>query len=172
MKLIFPTFRKLPAYSLNHNDTIQIRLERWLIKRLTSSNWPGQKEQEPPKEDVRRHSLWLGKTGESYACWWLRKKKGMVILEQNYRNSYQEIDIIARDGKYVVFVEVRTLTNDSLQSPSASIRSSKAENIRKASLAWRKSQLRSGLWRIDIVGIVWPDTTKPPVKVEHWEKAF
>lgn len=165
--------RKKPfEYSLNHNNSFQIRLMRWLVRQLASSQWPGSNQPEPPRDDIRKHSLWLGKSGESYACWWLRRNRGMVILEQNYRNSHQEIDIIARDGKYIVFVEVRTLTSDFLQSPSASINASKAENIRKAAQAWRKTHKKSGLWRIDIVGIVWPDTSKPPLKVNHWEKAI
>ena len=163
---------KRPEYTLNHNNTIQIRLMRWLVRRLTPSRWPGQDEPEPPREDIRKHSLWLGKTGELYASWWLRKNKGMVILQRNFRNSYQEIDIIARDGNYIVFIEVRTLTSDFLQSPSESIKQAKAENIRKAAQAWRKKHRKSGLWRIDIIGIVWPDTTKPPRKVDHWEKAL
>lgn len=164
--------KKFNDYSLNHNNTLQLRLMRWLVKRLTSSKWPGTKEPEPPRDDVRKHSLWLGKSGESYASWWLRKNKGMVILEQNYRNRHQEIDIIARDGRYIVFIEVRTLTSDFLQSPSASINTSKAENIRKAAHAWRKTHPKSGLWRIDIIGIVWPDQSKPPLKINHWEKAI
>lgn len=133
------TNRKKPfKYSLDHNNTFQIRLVRWLVTRLTPSKWPGATDPEPPRDDVRKHSLWLGKSGESYACWWLRRYKGMVILGQNYRNSHQEIDIIARDGKYIVFIEVRTLTSDFLQSPSASINSSKAENIKKAAQACAK----------------------------------
>jgi putative endonuclease len=172
MDMNIPNKRKLPAYSLNHNNTLKLRLMRWLVRISTPAKWAGLNEPEPPQNDVRAHALWLGRMGEAYACWWLRRKKGIYVIERNYRNSHQEIDIIGRDGNVTVFVEVRTLKSDFLQSPSASIKKEKADNIRKAAGAWRLKNSHRGLWRIDIVGIVWPDPSCPPAKVDHWEKSI
>ena len=47
-----------------------------------------------------------GKDSESIAVRYL-KKNGYKILEQNYRNQLGEIDIIAKDKKSLVFVEVK-----------------------------------------------------------------
>jgi len=48
----------------------------------------------------------LGKTGEDLACREL-KRRGYAILARRYRRRLGEIDIIARDGKTMVFVEVK-----------------------------------------------------------------
>ena len=49
----------------------------------------------------------LGKTGEDLACAELAQR-GYEILERRYRTRYGEIDIIARSGPSLVFVEVKT----------------------------------------------------------------
>lgn len=53
----------------------------------------------------------LGEKGERIAARRLRLL-GYKILERNYRTKLGELDIIARDGRYLVFVEVRTRTGD------------------------------------------------------------
>ena len=53
----------------------------------------------------------LGERGENVAAKFLRNQ-GYKILERNYRTSVGEIDIIARDGKTLVFVEVKTRAYD------------------------------------------------------------
>ena len=52
----------------------------------------------------------LGKNGEEIATEFLRKK-GYKILERNFEASQGEIDIIAKDDKELVFVEVKTRTD-------------------------------------------------------------
>jgi len=49
----------------------------------------------------------LGEKGEQMACDHLRRM-GYKVLEQNYRTRLGEIDLIARQGRRVVFVEVKT----------------------------------------------------------------
>lgn len=56
----------------------------------------------------RKAHLRLGRRGESLSCT-LLKNKGMVILARNFKTSYGELDIVARDGGSLVFVEVKTL---------------------------------------------------------------
>ena len=48
-----------------------------------------------------------GKEGEDIACKYL-EKKGYLLIEKNYRGKKGEIDIIARDGNVIVFVEVKS----------------------------------------------------------------
>ena len=49
----------------------------------------------------------LGVAGEDYAVQYLQRR-GMQILERNWRFGHKEVDIIARDGRFIVFVEVKT----------------------------------------------------------------
>ncbi|MBR5388228.1 MAG: YraN family protein [Clostridia bacterium] len=62
----------------------------------------------------------LGKVGEKKAADYL-KKKGYKILERNYKNPFGEIDIIARDGEYTVFTEVKTRTTDDFGAGSEAV---------------------------------------------------
>ncbi len=52
----------------------------------------------------------IGKAGEDFTCEYL-KKYGMYILARNYRAKKGEIDVIARDGNTIVFIEVKTRSN-------------------------------------------------------------
>lgn len=55
----------------------------------------------------------VGNLGEAEACWWL-KKQGFSILERNYLKKCGEIDIVAKKGKVLHFVEVKTVTRETL----------------------------------------------------------
>ena len=57
-----------------------------------------------------------GAFGEEWVAWYLQKK-GWEILERNYHSRYGEIDMIAVDGPYIVFVEVKTRSADSIAGP-------------------------------------------------------
>lgn len=62
----------------------------------------------------------VARKGEDLACEYL-KKKGYKIIERNFRKSYGEIDIIAIYRNILVFIEVKTRTNDKFGSPLESI---------------------------------------------------
>ena len=66
------------------------------------------------------HKKLLGKVGEDKAAQYL-KKKGIKVLERNYKNHFGEIDIIAKDGEYTVFIEVKTRTSDDFGTPSEAV---------------------------------------------------
>lgn len=58
----------------------------------------------------------IGKLGEDLAAAFL-EQKGMVIVERNFRAGHGEIDIIAREGETLVFVEVKTTRAGSFGEP-------------------------------------------------------
>ena len=100
-----------------------------------------------------RENKLLGITGEVIAADYL-KQKGYKILENNYTTPFGEVDIIAKDGDFTVFVEVKTRATGSLGPPSLSITWAKEKNIIRNALCYLK---RYGLvysyWRIDVVSV-------------------
>lgn len=83
------------------------------------------------KKDNKRS---FGSLGEELACRYLTAN-GCRIAEKNYRaGKMGEIDIIAFDGEYICFVEVKTRTGNLFGTPGESVGRRKQENLRK--LAW------------------------------------
>lgn len=69
-----------------------------------------------------------GRAGEEYAAKWL-KERGYRILAQNYHSRFGEIDIIAEDSQYIVFVEVKTREEGSMVSPLEAVTKSKQKKL-------------------------------------------
>ena len=72
----------------------------------------------------------IGNLGEEAAVKALKKQK-YEILERNYRTKMGEIDIIAKDGEYTVFVEVRLRKTNDFGSPADTIDERKQQKIIK-----------------------------------------
>lgn len=68
------------------------------------------------------------------------EKKGYQILKRNYRCRTGEIDIVARDGKYIVFVEVKYRKSHDLGSPEAAVDMRKQKVICRTALAYLASR--------------------------------
>jgi len=71
-----------------------------------------------------------GEQAEIFAAEFLHGK-GLRIVVRNYRSRYGEIDLIARDGPTVVFVEVRSRSSESYGGAAASITPAKREKLIK-----------------------------------------
>lgn len=67
-------------------------------------------------KNKRKSHLRLGRWGESMSCK-LLQRKGFTILLRNYRSNVGELDIVALDGKTLVFVEVKTLAKTTIFRP-------------------------------------------------------
>ncbi len=72
----------------------------------------------------------IGNIGEEAAVITL-KKQGYKIIERNYRTKMGEIDIIAKDGEYTVFVEVRLRKSNNFGTPADTIDERKQQKIIK-----------------------------------------
>ena len=72
----------------------------------------------------------LGKWGEDIAEKYL-KKKGYLIMERNFRCRLGEIDIIALDGKTLVFIEVKTRMSQKYGLPCEAINHEKLRHIER-----------------------------------------
>lgn len=63
---------------------------------------------------------------------------GVKILEQNFRNRLGEIDLIARDGKYTVFIEVKYRTGEGAGAPEEAVNAKKMWTICRVSDYYRR----------------------------------
>lgn len=69
-----------------------------------------------------------GAAGEEFAAEYLRKR-GFEILRRNFHSRFGEIDIIARGGRYLAFVEVMTREEGSLTDPLEAVAAAKQRRI-------------------------------------------
>lgn len=69
-----------------------------------------------------------GDRGEEYTCRWL-KRRFYKVLGTNYSCRFGEIDIIARKGKFICFIEVKTRSRSGLASPAAAVDTYKQHRI-------------------------------------------
>jgi putative endonuclease len=109
----------------------------------------------------------LGTRGEAHAAQFL-KKQGYRIIVRNRRHKKGEIDIIAMDKEFLVFVEVRTRASEDFMTPEMSIRKDKRDMVRKTALRLIRKHKTAGLTpRIDVIAIIWPEGAKEPREVRH-----
>ena len=80
-----------------------------------------------------------GDRGEERAAAFLRKQ-GYKILERNYRCALGEMDIIAREGKTIVFIEVKTRSSDRFGPPQAAIGPQKQKRMTSVALCYLKAR--------------------------------
>jgi putative endonuclease len=112
----------------------------------------------------------LGERGEEIATAFL-KGRNFAIIERNFRCKGGEVDIIARDGKTLVFVEVKTRRNLSFGPPQLAVTPFKQRQISKAALTWlAKNKMFGAGARFDVISILLPDNQCPVV--DHIRNAF
>lgn len=113
----------------------------------------------------------LGDKGERQAARFLRRK-GYKILARQCSSRLGEIDLIARDGEAIVFVEVKTRRSDSAGRPFEAVTPAKQKKLTNLALAYLK---RRGLLerraRFDVVTVLWPTDKRQP-EIEHYQNAF
>lgn len=96
----------------------------------------------------------LGKAGETAACQYLLERD-YHILERNWRCHPLEVDLIADDWGELVFVEVKTRSDDRWEDPAAAVDRYKQESLSLAAIAYiRRNQLGNIPFRFDIITLV------------------
>ena len=120
---------------------------------------------------MRRRSWWtrwLGDRGERAAARHLRRQ-GMRVWARGYRIAQGEVDLIARDGPTVVFVEVKSRQAG---TPAEAVTPGKQRRLTLAALHFlRKHGLLEARARFDVISILWPEGIRSPT-VEHIRDAF
>ena len=110
----------------------------------------------------------FGKLGEELAVNYLTGK-GYKILERNWHNTHNEIDIIAKDGQYLVIVEVKTRQTDEYGNPDIAVTKQKQRRLISAANSYIFRNHLELETRFDIVSIIFRDGE--PI-IEHIEDAF
>ena len=110
----------------------------------------------------------LGREGEELATEHLLKK-GYKILHRNWKSGKREIDIVAENKDFIVFVEVKTRSDDYLMHPRHAVTSEKQKSIIYAAESYLQRYNINKESRFDIVSII---SNGKSVEVEHIEDAF
>ena len=96
----------------------------------------------------------LGKSGEETIVKYL-KKNGYLIIIKNYRCKLGEIDIIAKDGSDLVFIEVKTRSGLSYGSPAEAVNRRKQRQISRAAQYYlAEQQLFDSPARFDVISLL------------------
>lgn len=95
------------------------------------------------------------------------KEAGFEIVDRNWACPLGELDIVARKGDTLVFVEVRARSNSAYGSPADTVTPAKRAKIIKAAMTYIKARRpEAETYRFDFIGIV------PGSGPEHIEDAF
>ncbi|MDI6717692.1 MAG: YraN family protein [Patescibacteria group bacterium] len=115
----------------------------------------------------------LGQEGEDRACEYL-KELGYKIIERNYKKPWGELDIIAKDpDKTLVFVEVKTVRQNSSQNelnPEEQMNKLKMVKTSRMALSYANHNPdlineKTG-WRVDLIAIILKDCK---FKISHYK---
>jgi putative endonuclease len=106
----------------------------------------------------------FGKKSENLAVWYL-KRIGYKIIEQNYRTPLGEIDIIAKEKKTIVFVEVKSRQSIRYGNPKWAVTPKKQRKISMVALQYLKSTRQTDARaRFDVVAIT-SNRDEPQIEV-------
>ena len=111
-----------------------------------------------------------GRLGERAAKRHL-KKAGLKFLYANYRTNKGEIDLIFRDGKALVFVEVKTRSSESWTRPAAAVNADKKRNLIATACNYLRLLRNPEIaYRFDIVEVLLNDGEV--AEIRHQPNAF
>ena len=100
------------------------------------------------------HRQSLGKRGEDLACAEL-EKRGYVIVDRRFRTRCGELDIVARDGGVLVFVEVKARSGSNFGTPFESITWKKRQRLSQMAASYLFVRRLAGVaCRFDVVAVV------------------
>lgn len=118
----------------------------------------------------KKSTITVGRQGEDIAANWL-VHQGYTIVKRNYRKKFGEIDIVARQGEYLVFVEVKTRSSRQFGSPFEAVHWKKQQQlIRIAKDYLLQEGLSDVLCRFDVLSVYLEKNGTP--RVEIIENAF
>ena len=118
----------------------------------------------------------IGNIGERLAAKHLRRLH-CKILAKNCQCGKNELDLVVRDGSYIAFVEVKTLTFESEadiqeRRPSHAVDLAKRRHTVEAMRYYLHAHPTKLIPRLDVVEVYLDRNTKKPIKIHHIPSAF
>lgn len=116
----------------------------------------------------------VGRFGEQVAAEHLQSA-GLTILARNWRCRAGELDIVARDGRDLIFVEVKTRSSLAFGTPAEAVNRAKIVRIRQLALQWMDQHRDADrFWasvRFDVISVVRRQSGDGP-EIHHLRGAF
>jgi putative endonuclease len=114
---------------------------------------------------------WTGDYGENVAADWLRAR-GYRVLARNFKGRrVGEVDIVAREGRQLLFIEVKTRKKDAKIRGLSAVNRKKRSLIQRGANEWLRRLGSRGLpWRFDVIEVEVAEGQKP--KVTRIENVF
>lgn len=94
----------------------------------------------------------MGREGEALAARYI-EGLGWRVVDANWRSRRGEIDLVARDGSWLVIVEVRTRRGTRFGTAVESVGPVKRRRLVRLGLEYVHARRWTGPWRIDVVGV-------------------
>ena len=125
-----------------------------------------------PKQDRRTPRQIMGARGEKAAAKYL-SRHGYKILLRNFRSGKAEVDIVARNKDWLVFVEVKTRETEEFGAPSEAVDHEKQRNLSKAALDYLRLLGNPRIhFRFDVVEVVQRKGARRPEDIRLIQNAF
>ena len=114
---------------------------------------------------------WFGTRSERAAARFLRRL-GYRILARNYSCPHGELDLIALEGRCIVFVEVRSTDSADASRPAASVDEAKQRRLTRLALYYlQEHRLLDCAARFDVLAVSWPPGQREP-RIVHYRQGF
>ncbi len=113
----------------------------------------------------------IGDIGEEYAVKYLKKCR-YKILSLNYRKKYGEIDIVAENKEYIIFVEVKTRHENPMTLPVDAVDKRKQQRLIKTASAFLSENNIDKFCRFDVCEVFVNSETLKLVNINYIENAF
>ena len=117
--------------------------------------------------DNRSKGSWGEERAARYLC-----LRGYRILEKNYRCRFREIDLIARRGGYLVFIEVKLRKDARFAEAREFVGHAKQERILKTAQLWLQEHEYDLQPRFDVIELYAPEGERGRVELRHIVDAF
>lgn len=145
---------------------MSIRFHSWFqtLCRLWQRPRPATK----PKSAAHHAGQWGEKKAEKFL-----REKGYRILERRARPSRRgELDLVATDGRTLVFVEVKTRNTEAFGSPASAVNHAKRHALNKAAVRYlQHAGWPRRVYRIDIIEVIGAPEAKTRPVIRHHENA-
>ncbi len=116
--------------------------------------------------------LKMGRWGEEMAAKRLKKKRFKIVGQRVRVGRHDEIDLIAKDGSTLVFVEVKTRKNENYGRPFSAVNKAKRKHLSRAAVAWlKREKTEPDFIRFDVVEVIGEPGGDAP-EIRHLENAF